>query len=292
MNHDPLPPRIAIVGPGLLGGSLLMALRALLPEAELRVWARREAAAEEVRRLGLASLVTADLQAAAEGAGLIILCTPVASMVEQARSLLGAGVAPGCTVTDVGSVKASVVAALEQTFAGSPLHFIGSHPMAGSERAGLAAARPDLFTGATCLVTPTLLSERKALLTVRSLWRSLGCRLLEMSPEEHDRKVARISHLPRLCASAVTLAALSADPSAAQCMGNGFRDTAIRIASGDPGLWTGILLANRAEVLSAVRDARDRLNDVVAMLENVDDKALSRFLTEAKALRDAVPDNP
>jgi prephenate dehydrogenase len=158
--------------------------------------------------------------------------------------------------------------------------------MAGSESAGLENASADLFKGATCLLTPTLLTEAHALHTARDFWKRLGCTLVELSPEEHDRKVARISHLPRLAASALTLAALHDDPSAADCMGNGFRDTAIRVASGEPDMWTGIVAANRAEVLAAVRDARDRFSDIVSMIERGDDKALTRFLSEAKTLRD------
>jgi prephenate dehydrogenase len=150
----------------------------------------------------------------------------------------------------------------------------------------LENASADLFQGATCLLTPTLLTEAHALHTARAFWKRLGCTLVELSPEEHDRKVARISHLPRLAASVLTLAALHDDPSAADCMGNGFRDTAIRIASGEPDMWTGIVAANRAEVLAAVRDARDRFNDVASMIERADDKALSRFLADAKILRD------
>jgi prephenate dehydrogenase len=281
-----LPRNIAILGPGLLGGSLLMALRHMLPDAHLRTWARRPPAVEEIAARKIADLASCDLQEVVREAGLIILCTPVETMVPLAQELVKSGVQPGCVVTDVGSVKTPVVVGIEATFANSPLHFVGSHPMAGSERAGLEAAREDLFLGAACIVTSTLLTAAPALQTVRALWTLLGCRVLEMSPEEHDRKVARISHLPRLVAAALTLAALQNDPTAAECMGNGFRDTAIRVASGDPDLWTGIVMQNRTEVLSAVRDARDRLHDLVAMLENVDDKSLHRFLHEAKVLRD------
>ena len=283
-----LPRRIAILGPGLLGGSLLMALRHMLPEVHLRAWARRISAVDGIAGRNIADLASCDLQEVVRDADLVILCTPVETMVPLARELVKSGVQPGCVVTDVGSVKTPVVVGIEAIFANSPLHFVGSHPMAGSERAGLDAAREDLFVGAACIVTPTLLSAAPALQTVRALWTLLGCRVLEMSPEEHDRKVARISHLPRLTAAAVTLAALHDDPTAAECMGNGFRDTAIRVASGDPGLWTGIIMQNRTEVLAAVRDARDRMHDLVAMLENVDDKSLRRFLSEAKLLRDSL----
>ena len=290
MSTD-LPQRIAILGPGLLGGSLLLALRDRVPDAHLRAWGRdagKMAKLADLKHKGasVADVASANLCAAVSDAQLVVLCTPVGTMPDLARQLVTLPVASGCIVTDVGSVKASIVASLEQIFARTPLQFIGSHPMAGSELAGLEHAAPELFEGTTCLLTPTLLTESSALRTARTLWKHLGCVLVEMSPEEHDRKVARISHLPRLAASVVTLAALHDDPSAANCMGNGFRDTAIRVASGEPELWTGIVSANRSEVLAAVRDARDRFGEVVTMLENGDDKALQRFLTEAKSLRD------
>lgn len=290
MSTD-LPQRIAILGPGLLGGSLLLALRDLIPAAHLRAWGRdagKVAKVAALRHQGavVADVASTDLAEVVRDAQMVVLCTPVGSMKDLAEDLLKSSVAPGCVVTDVGSVKAAVVAPLEQIFARSPLHFIGSHPMAGSEFAGLEHATADLFQGATCLITPTLLTETQALLVTRAFWKKLGCNLIELSPEEHDRKVARISHLPRLAASVITLAALHDDPSAAECMGNGFRDTAIRIASGDPDLWSGIVSANRPEVLAAARDARDRFSQVVSMLEMADDKALTRFFTEAKTLRD------
>lgn len=289
-----LPQRIAILGPGLLGGSLLLALRARMPAAHLRAWGRSAEKLEKVAALkagdaAVADVISTDLRSVVQDAQLVVLCTPVGTMPALAQQLAKLPVAPGCIITDVGSVKAPIVIALEEIFAGTALHFIGSHPMAGSERAGLEAASAVLFQDATCLLTPTLLTGSDALHVVRVFWKLLGCRLLEMSPEEHDRKVARVSHLPRLAASAVTLAALHDDPSAAECMGNGFRDTAIRVASGDPDLWTGIIMANRTEILAALRDARDRFHDLVAMLENVDDKALRRFLSEAKVLRDNLP---
>jgi len=189
----------------------------------------------------------------------------------------------------VGSVKGSVTAAVETALAQSPASFVGSHPMAGSERAGIEAARADLFEGATCIVTPTLATPQGALQLTRDFWRTLGCRLQEMSPEEHDRKIARISHLPHLAAAAITRAALQAEPDAAACVGNGFRDST-RIAAGDPDLWTGIVMENRTEILAALRDARDTMSDLVAMLENLDEKAIRRFLADAKVLRDQVPD--
>ncbi|HSI63208.1 MAG TPA: prephenate dehydrogenase/arogenate dehydrogenase family protein [Candidatus Saccharimonadia bacterium] len=282
------PQRVAILAPGLLGGSLLRALRERCAGIHLRVWARREEAAGEVRNTGIADLATTDLNEAVSGVDFIVLCMPVEHMAGVASQLLKAPVNPGCVVTDVGSVKTSVVFGLEQIFAGSQLHFLGSHPMAGSEKAGFEASRADLFEGASCLLTPTLLTDSAALQVTRAVWQKVGCRLREMSPEDHDRIVARVSHLPHLAAAAVTLAALHENADAADCIGNGFRDTT-RVAAGDPELWRGIVLENRTEVLAALTDARDRFNELLAMLEKMDDKALRHFLREAQQLRNGVP---
>ncbi len=287
MGAPASPTRIAILGPGLLGGSLLLALRERHPGLKLSVWARREEAAREVLDRGLADVATSVLEEAVREADFIVLCTPVEHMAGLARQLATAPVRPGCVVTDVGSVKARVVFSLEEILARSPLHFVGSHPMAGSERAGLEAARADLFAGSSCLLTPTLLTDTVALQTTRDFWLGVGCRIREMSPEEHDRTVARISHLPHLAAAAVALASLHDDPEAGACVGNGFRDTT-RVASGDPELWRGIVMENRDEVMAALADARDRFNELLAMLGKMDDKALRHFLSEAKKLRDGV----
>ena len=281
--------QIAIFGPGLLGGSLAMAIRKYLPQAHVRIWARRESAAEEVKRRELGAIASTDVRAVCDGADLVILCTPVATMAEQAKEILAASLADNCVVTDVGSVKGSVVNALDPVFANTSAAFIGSHPMAGSEKAGLDAAKVDLFDGKTCILTPTLFTRDIALAKARLFWQSIQCRLLEMSPDEHDHNVARISHMPHLTAAAVTIAALKNDLGATKCVGNGFRNTT-RIAAGDPGLWSGIVWENRDEIIAAVRSARDGMSELLAMLEKVDEKGLRRFLDEAKSLRDQVPD--
>jgi prephenate dehydrogenase len=284
----PLPHRIAILGPGLLGGSMALALRAASNEVHIRLWGRRQAAVVDVQARGLADFASTEVREACEGAELVILCTPVESMPDLAKLVAASTLAEGCVITDVGSVKGSVVAALESIFSPTSANFVGSHPMAGSERAGLEAARAGLFQNATAIITPTLFSSDHALAVLRAFWQTLGCRLVEMSPEEHDRKIARISHLPHLMAAAVTLAALRDEPSAAECVGSGFRD-ATRIAAGDPDLWTGIVLQNRDEIVDALSRTRHVLSELLAMVEDMDEKNLRRFLGDAKTLRDQVP---
>lgn len=279
MSFTP-PSRIAIIGPGLLGGSLLMMLRARHPGADLRVWARREDAVKKISRHGLSASATTDMTTAVKDAGLVILCTPVETMPALARQIAQSPVADGCVVTDVGSVKARLVSELENAFSGAKCCFVGSHPMAGSHETGIDAARADLFDNAAAVITPTIFSSDHALETTRWLWRLAGSRIIEITPEEHDRKVARISHLPHMMSWILTLAALRDDPSAASCIGSGFRDST-RIAASDPGLWTGIISQNRAEVVAALKDARRVADGIISIIESSDDQNLRRFIEEA-----------
>lgn len=277
--------RISVLGPGLLGGSLALALQERRPEAELRLWARRPGAEAEIRARGIRAAFFTDATAACAGADLVILATPVETMPALAAQVAQAALAPDVVVTDVGSVKGSVVRAL------TPLlgdRFLGSHPMAGSEKTGVATARADLFEGAACLLTPNPGQDARRL---RAFWESLGCRVLAMSPEEHDHKVARISHLPHWLAVVTTLAALRGDPEAVACAAGGFRDTT-RVAGGDPDLWTGISLANREALLASLREASAVLTELVEILAKPDEEALRRCLAEAKTLRDLLPAAP
>lgn len=275
---------IAIFGPGLLGGSLALAVQERMPGTVLRLWARRESAEAGIRARGIQADFYTDATAAAAGASLIILCTPVETMAALAEQITQGPLADDCLVTDVGSVKGSVVRALNPIL--GP-HFIGSHPMAGSEKTGIEVARADLFQNATCLLTPEG-QENAGLLRLQNFWQALGCRVLEMSPEEHDEKVARISHLPHMMAAVTTLAALRTDPSAVACVANGFRDTT-RVAGGDPGLWTGIALENRPALVAQLRAAADTLTELLEILDKPDEEELRRFLAEAQSLRRTVP---
>jgi prephenate dehydrogenase len=282
-----MPPErsIAILGPGLLGGSLALAVKQAWPRLEVRMWGRRAEAVAEVLRLGIADFASTDAGAVVQNASLVVLATPVVVM-EQVSVALQGRLAPDVVVTDVGSVKRSVVKVLEPLFASAGIPFVGSHPMAGSEQTGISAARADLFLGATCILTPTVQTQPAALARVQAFWSALGCRLLSMTVDEHDRKVARISHLPHAVAFALVRAALQDDPNAAECAGNGFRDTT-RIAGSDPDLWSGILLENQAEVVVALQDAVTDLQDLLAIVRGADKEQLRHYIATAQELKRA-----
>ena len=237
--------KITIIGVGLLGGSIGLAVRRRKLTRQTAGFVRRTASLKDCERAGAVDFATTDLLAAVWDADLVILCTPLSQMRSRVREMLPA-LKRGAIVTDVGSVKASVVSELESLVQKSGAHFVGSHPMAGAEKTGVSPARADLFVNTVCVVTPTKKQTRPALKKVGQFWRAVGSRVLELKPEIHDALVSRSSHLPHIIAA--TLASHVLHPAqpkhqAALCA-NGFRDTT-RIASGSPEMWRDIALANR-----------------------------------------------
>lgn len=279
-------PPVAILGPGLMGGSLLLDL-ADHEGAAVSIWTRREETVEDLREALPGGQVSTDLSKVVSGAGLIVLATPVEAMGEMARRLKALPVfaeGEGVVVTDVGSVKESVVMELGRIFEGTGIRFVGSHPMAGSEEAGFSAARRGLYQGAPCVLTPVEGDAEEDVELVAGFWRELGCRIHVMSPVDHDRRIALISHLPHLVASLIVEASLGLDAEAAGVAGSGFRDTT-RVAAGDPDLWMGIFRQNREAVVEALEQFHSKTSEVLAFLKEMDDEALHAFLAHSCELR-------
>lgn len=273
-----LPASVAVFGPGLMGGSLLAALRARSPRTKLGAWARKSQAIEELKARGLIDFGATDAADVAHQTELAVLCLPVDRMEEIAGAIKDA-LPPGSVVTDVGSVKKSIVDALERIFTGDT-SFVGSHPMCGSEEAGLAAARPDLYENALCVVTPTAQSRGAALQVVESLWRTVGARTAVMSPDEHDRAAAFVSHLPHVVAALLVETLSRENPKFHDLCAGGFRDTT-RIAAGSPELWTAILSSNREDVVATLDRFGAALAEVRAILNSGDKQAIHNFLEDA-----------
>lgn len=280
--------KIAILGVGLLGGSLGLAIKQRRLAGNVTGFARRTATINEARKVGALDNCVLDLAGAVKDADLVILCTPIAQMRPLLRRMLPA-LKPGAIVTDVGSVKAGVVNELESLVAAAGGHFIGSHPMAGAEKTGVAWARADLYENAVCVVTPTRRTEQSALRKVETFWNRVGGRVLRLSPEKHDALVARSSHLPHVIAAA--LATVVLDPrwpkQQASLCANGFRDTT-RIASGSPEMWRDIALANRPQLRVALDAFVRELQRVQALLRQPRKNAdrIREFFETAKARRD------
>lgn len=279
--------QVTLAGVGLLGGSVGLALRKLGLAKRVQGLVRREASIAECRRLGIAHEVTLDPATAVAGSDLIILGTPVLQMRPLAERI-APFVKRGAVVTDVGSVKARLVADLEPLFTRHGAHFIGSHPMAGGEKMGPSAARADLFQGAMCVVTPTARSHARSARRVEALWRALGARTLRLTPANHDRLVARASHLPHLVAS--TLAAFVLDPAApkdqALLCATGFRDTT-RVASGSPEMWRDIALENRDNLLEVMDAWQKDFHRLRKLVRQGKADALLEFFQMTKQRRDS-----
>lgn len=279
------PTSVSVFGPGLMGGSLLMALRQRAPDIKLGVWARRVEAVDELKLRKLADFGGTDAAAVAADSQMIVLCLPV-ELLEKVAAEIKDGLPRNAWVTDVGSVKKSVVETLEKLL-GRGGSFVGSHPMCGSEEAGLQAARADLYEGALCVITPTSHSNPQAVRAVSALWRTVGARTIEMEPAEHDRAAAIVSHVPHVAAALLVELVRAEKPSFRELCAGGFRDTT-RIASGSPDLWAGILSSNRAEVLAALRKLTAAATRIEGALQSNDTDALRAFLAQAAQHRSEI----
>ncbi len=281
---------IAIVGLGLIGSSIARAVRAADAGVRLVAVDHSAAAAEAACGAGVVDAVAADVATAAATADLVILAVPVRALPCELQALLplAAGLAArGTLVTDVGSTKASLLAAAASLFGAAPAWLVPGHPLAGSERSGWAAGKADLFAGRKVLLCPTA-ANAAALARVAAFWRRLGAKVEAMDADEHDGLLAQTSHLPHLLSFALVEALIDATPAARLFghSGGGFRDMT-RLAASDPVMWRDIALDNRDGVLRAIDLFASRLADLRADVAAGDGVALQRRFDRAKAARDA-----
>jgi prephenate dehydrogenase len=242
------------------------------------VWARSPQSAENARKF----FPTVSMNAAemVSGSDICVLCTPIGAMPQLADQLAPV-LAQTATVTDVGSVKAGIVIRLEAILG---RRFVGSHPMAGSEQSGLSAARANLFEDAVCILTPTENSARDKLQVLRDLWECVGCRIVEMTPQEHDERIACVSHLPHAVAATLVNAIHLRVPDVGCIAGGGYRDTT-RIAAGPATMWREILLENRTALLAGLEDFTATLEKMKELIDLADSAELELFLERARAIR-------
>jgi prephenate dehydrogenase len=277
---------LAIVGVGLLGGSVAKAARAAALARTIVGVGRDRARLDAALADGGLDRATTDLVTGVRGADFVLLAAPVLA-IEALLEGVWRAAPDGATLTDVGSTKAVIVRRAEELATGRTLAFVGSHPMAGSEQSGYGAARADLFQGATVLVTPTDRTEPRALKTVAGFWEALGARVSALEPEAHDTAVAAISHLPHAVADALMDAVARFAPEALEFAARGFKDTT-RIAASDPDMWADIFVANRAALsasLDAFRRALGELERAVAAGSRDEIRAV---LARVKAAREAL----
>ncbi len=276
---------VAIVGVGLLGGSIGAAVRARALAGTVVGLCRSDSSKQRAEACGLVDQCTTDLSAALAGADLIVLCTPVGGILDAYAAAASHG-KTGAVATDTGSSKTRIVHGaerLQEASLAAP-KFVGSHPLAGDHRSGPEAARADLLEGRTVVVTPTAATHPGALETVVNFWEALGATVESLSPEAHDDALAQSSHFPHLLAS--VLSATTSEQHL-RWTASGWRDTT-RVAAGDAELWADILLSNPQPVIDAGQSFGECLTQVMDAIGSGDRATLVRILELGSARRNAV----
>lgn len=279
--------RLSIVGLGLIGGSLARALREAGAVAEIVGFDRDPEQIRIALELGVIDRAAHDAADAARGADVVVIAVPVLSTA-SAIAACKPGLGPDTILTDVGSTKQSVLDAVISVFGGIPPRFVAAHPIAGTEKSGVAHAKADLFRGHRLILTPHPAQDAAALATVEALWTAAGARVVKMEATRHDAIFAATSHLPHLLAYSFVdmldhLEGADADifPNA----GGGFRDFT-RIASSSPRMWHDILRANAGPVAELLRKQIDELNGLLQMIETGDWDAMRTVFERARAARE------
>jgi prephenate dehydrogenase len=286
IHGDPVPHlhSLCIVGLGLMGASLAMALRGSVEH--ITAVTRREETARIALERAIVESATTDLAAGVAQADVIVLAAPVRTIIGQLNRL-GGMLKPGAVVTDLGSTKTEIVQAMNQLPAG--IYAVGSHPMCGKELSGLEAAEPDLYRGKRWILTRTERTDDASFELVRDIAHTAGAVTLELDAARHDMLVAFASHLPYALSLALINATEQAslnDPMVWQVTASGFRDTS-RVAASDVTMMLDILLTNGDAVTNAIRDFQFSLDQLVALLERRDEPGLRTYLSAAVQARKA-----
>lgn len=284
-SPSPLVQRLAIVGLGLIGASVGLACRARSLAVQIQGADEEPDHCAQAIALGVVDQAVADAAAAVEGADLVLLAVPVGAM-EPTIKRIAPYLAPGAVVTDVGSVKGPVAAAMERLLPGG--NGVPGHPIAGRETSGPHAASAELFVGSKCVLTPSASTDPAAVLRVRALWRAIGSEVLEMSPERHDEIFAAVSHMPHVVAYALMgtiLDLVEGGEDLREFAGGGLKDFT-RVAMSHPLMWRDICLANRQLILEMIGRFQVALDHLTVMINAEDGEGLHRQLVRAKACRE------
>lgn len=271
--------QVSIIGLGLLGGSIALAVRQHIPGTAVVGYSHRAATRRKARSLGISTQIAGDLAEAAATADLVVLATPIFTF-EQYFAELDAVVPPGCIVTDVGSTKVLPHEWAEQKLSRGA-RYVGSHPIAGSEQRGVEFARDDLFDQARCILTSTSQTDRRATSTLKGFWSALGCHVQVMTPADHDRVFANISHLPHVIAAGLVNAS---DDNDLKFAGKGFLDST-RISSGPASIWTDVLLANRENIADGLDRTIAELARLCAAIRDGRREQITELLETARSKR-------
>lgn len=288
--------RMALIGCGLIGGSVACALRAAAVVNSIHAYSPNTDELHWAVQHGIITHAATSVDAALTDADLIVLATPVGAMpsvLQRIAAHATHGSKTPTLITDVGSTKANVLAAAAQYLPPALLaRFIGAHPIAGREVSGVQHASAHLLTHARLILTPSAHSSAAALNAAHQLWVAAGCRIHTMSADEHDAVFAALSHLPHLAAFALMHATLDHPAQWLELAGSGFRDTT-RIAASSPAMWRDIFRANRTHMLAQSQRLRQVLQDFEAAIAAADDgQALHALITAASQARAQYRSNP
>ncbi len=283
--------RLAILGVGLIGGSLARALRDAGHVQEIVGYGRGLANLQRAVELGVADRIETSPASAVRDADMVVLATPVGGM-DALFKAIAPYLATDAVVTDVGSVKGAVVTAARAALAGKFSDFVPGHPIAGTERSGVGASFASLYVGRRVALTPLPETRPEALARVRAMWQAAGADVVTMSVEHHDQVLAATSHLPHLLAYALVdmLARQEDSREIFSFAAGGFRDFT-RIASSDPVMWRDISLANRDAILAMLKRYRSALDELIKAIGAGNGTPLHELFARAKAARDALMDN-
>lgn len=278
---------VAILGLGLMGGSLGLALKRAIPGLVVHGHTRSAERGRCAVERGAVDHFHADAAASVADAEVVVLCAPILAIPAQLASVRDA-LKNGAVITDVGSTKTEIQRQCRDLLAGRSAVFVGSHPIAGSEQQGMEAAKVDLYRKAMVVITPDPGTPRAAVATVESLWKLAGAVVSTMSPEAHDRILALTSHVPHIMASllAATVGRPGLTPDLPAYCGSGYRDTT-RIAEGGVDIWLDILRTNRGPIASELSVLRQKLDALIEQLEHNDISAIERALSDGKNARKA-----
>jgi prephenate dehydrogenase len=278
--------RLAIVGVGLIGGSLARALRSAGAVGSVVGTGRRREPLETALRLGVIDAFDLDPGRAVAGADMVVVAVPLLAIGGALRAI-AVHLAPGAVVTDVGSAKLSVIEAAQAALGAQSRRFVPGHPIAGTERSGVEASYASLFQRRRVILTPTGETDEAAVREVEAMWLATGAEVERMDPRHHDEVLAATSHLPHLLAYALVdaLARMDERREVFRFAAGGFRDFS-RIASSDPTMWHDVCLANREAILCALRLFRDDLDRLTRAIDERDGDYIRQVFSRAKAARD------
>lgn len=277
--------KVTILGVGLIGASFALALKKHGLCSHIAGFGRRESNLIKAREMGIIDSFELDPSEASSGSDLIMFALPLGCFADVAKKVRDS-LMKGVIVTDAGSVKGGLVHEMEDIFSDRAV-FIGAHPIAGSDRSGIDTADADLFQGHKCIITPTDKSDKTILNIIMKMWGSIGAVAETMSPEEHDKIFATVSHLPHIIAYEIVNTADEIDEAYLRYAGRGFRDVT-RIASSSPEIWRDICIANRENLISIIDLFIGRLESVKNYLINSDGDLLEKEFINAKSLRDRI----